>query len=455
MTSEPILVHYDDNKPITLETDASDYGIGVVCSQPDHNGILHPLGFYSRQLKPAELNYDIHDKELLAVVEGLAKWDKHCRTNPGPITILTDHKNLEYWKAKRDLNLRQARWSEKLANYNFVIKYRPGKLCGKPDILSRESGDSRWEGDMKHRQNKNRNVLCDKHFSTSADTPNDTPDNSLDISVNVIDETKYQPNHELVKKITERKNNDKEMLEIIKLVEEGTRKNNKVALGLCEYQNGLLTYDGLIWIPNNDELRLEILKQHHDHELAGHPGRERTLELIKRNFYWPQQRQYVNRYVDNCDTCRRIKPTRHAPFGLLKPLKPPDRPWNSLSMDFVTGLPKARGSDINAIWVVVDRMTKMAHFVPVPDTITPEGLAKVFLGYIFKYHGLPKEIISDRGSVFTSRFWTEITRLLKIKKNLSTAYHPETDGRRNELMQLWNSTYARTVTISRTTGKNC
>ena len=151
MITEPILQHFDPEKPVTIETDASDYTIGAICSQPDEKGILHPVAYYSRKLKDPERNYDIHDKELLAIVDTLRKWDTYCKITGPKITILTDHRNLEYPKTKRDLNLRQARWGERLANYNFIIKYyRPGKLAGKPDILSRESGDSLWEGDMKH-----------------------------------------------------------------------------------------------------------------------------------------------------------------------------------------------------------------------------------------------------------------------------------------------------------------
>jgi hypothetical protein len=142
MTSDPILKHFDPTKPLTIETDASDYAIGAVCSQPDDANVLHPLGYFSRRLKDPELNYDIHDEKLLAIVEALKKWDTWCQSTAHTISILTDHKNLEYWKTKRDLNLRQARWGERLANYDFVITYRPGKLAGKPDILSRESADS-------------------------------------------------------------------------------------------------------------------------------------------------------------------------------------------------------------------------------------------------------------------------------------------------------------------------
>ncbi|KAH8144380.1 uncharacterized protein LAJ45_11650 [Morchella importuna] len=113
-------------------------------------------------------------------------------------------------------------------------------------------------------------------------------------------------------------------------------------IGECTVKEGLLYYQGLLYIPDDAAIKLEILRTHHDAPSAGHPGRARTLELLSRNFYWPQMRKYVARYVDHCDTCSRIKPARHAPYGLLKPLAPPVKPWSSLSMDHVTGLPSPK-----------------------------------------------------------------------------------------------------------------
>jgi len=135
MITEPILQHFDSEQPITIETDASDYAIGAICSQPDAEGILHPVAYYSRKLKDPECNYNIHDKELLAIVDALRKWDTDCKTMGPKIMILTNHKNLEYWKTKKDLNLRQAWWGERFANYDFVIKYRPWKLAGQTSCL--------------------------------------------------------------------------------------------------------------------------------------------------------------------------------------------------------------------------------------------------------------------------------------------------------------------------------
>jgi hypothetical protein len=148
MISQPILQHFDPDRPLTLETDASDYAIGAVCSQPDASNVLHPLAYLSRKLKDAELNYDVHDKELLAILEALDKWSTYCKSTKHSIQILSDHKNLEYWQTKKDLNLCQARWAEQLANYDFRMIYRPGKLAGETrHIITRVRGLSLGGGD--------------------------------------------------------------------------------------------------------------------------------------------------------------------------------------------------------------------------------------------------------------------------------------------------------------------
>jgi hypothetical protein len=409
MISETILQHFDPDCLLTLETDTSDYAIGAVCSQPDNSNVLHPLGYFSRKLKDAELNYDIHDKELLAIVEALNKWSTYCKSTKHSIQILSDHKNLEYWQTKKDLNLRQACWAEQLANYDFKITYRPGELAGKPDILSRESGDSPWEGEMKHRQNRGRILLPEEVFcANGTQLITLTPDNSL------------------IAKIREKTKLDKEIQEVVNKLCRGVTRDSKIPLGLCEEDNGLLLYEGLIWVPNNDELRLQILHEHHDTQAAGHPRRANTLELVSRNYYWPQQWQYVNRYVDYCDTCKRIKLIKHAPFGLLRPLQIPERLWESISMDFITGLPEEEGS--NTIWVIIDHLMKMAHFMACVDTIGPKELADGFLTHVVRTHGLPSSVISDRGSLFTSPFWKRIMEAMGTSRTLSTAFHPESDG---------------------------
>jgi len=175
--------------------------------------------------------------------------------------------------------LRQAWWCEQLANYDYVIKYRPGKLAGKPDILSRESGDSRWEGDMKYRQNHGRILLPEEAFEA--------------VQANTTETINLEIEKELMNKIRTLSAADKEIQEIRRKKPSVTTRDGKIALGLYDENSGLLMYDGLIWIPDNNTLRLCILRDHHDAQAMGHPGRARTLELVSRNFYWPGLRKYI------------------------------------------------------------------------------------------------------------------------------------------------------------------
>src|SRR5207302_7374908 len=133
----------------------------------------------------------------------------------------------------------------------------------------------------------------------------------------------------------------------------------------------------------------DIIRQHHDKPTIGHGGMAKTIEIINRNYYWPKLCEQVKQYVKNCDICQRTKSVRHAPFGLLKPHEAPEKPWKSIAMDFITGLPEPEGYD--AIWVVVDRLTKMAHFLPCRTDHQVRQFARLIMDSVIKLHGLPKD----------------------------------------------------------------
>lgn len=204
---------------------------------------------------------------------------------------------------------------------------------------------------------------------------------------------------------------------------------------LQDYQleDGLLLYKGLIYIPDYEPLKTAILEQNHDSRTSGHLGQAKTLEMVRRNFYWPSQKSFVFEYVKTCDTCHRNKAIHHSKFGLLHPLPIPSAPWKSISMDHIVDLPVADG--FNCILVVVDRLTKMAHFIPARKTDTSRQLARQFLTNVFKLHGLPSDIVSDRGTTFSSTWWKEFLGMLKINPNMSTAFHPETNGQTERVNQ--------------------
>jgi transposase InsO family protein len=171
---------------------------------------------------------------------------------------------------------------------------------------------------------------------------------------------------------------------------------------------------------------LKVLHDHHDSLAAGHFGFRKTLKAIKQQYWWPNQFKFIKEYVQSCDTCTRAKSTHHKPYGLLQPLPIPQGPWQSISMDFITDLPLSNGFD--SILVVVDRFTKMAHFIACNKAILAKETADHILQQVIKLHGLPKDIISDRGPQFASKFWARLFELLGTKINLSTAFHPQTDG---------------------------
>jgi hypothetical protein len=250
-------------------------------------------------------------------------------------------------------------------------------------------GDSPWEGEIKHRQKKGRILLPEETFR-----------------INAVEEIIIMADKELLEEIRTETRKDKEMQETIQKLRAGEPMDNWVALGLCEEKEGILTCEGLIWVPQNDKLQLHLLHDYHDALVAEHPGWVRTLELLASKSYWPQQQQYIHRYVDNCDTCKRIKPIWHALFGLLKHLQLPTRPWDSISMDFITSLPEV--DNCNALWVIIDRLTKISYFISCKDMMGPQDLVQGFILHVVRAHGLPNSIISDRGSLFTTKFWKQI-----------------------------------------------
>lgn len=210
---------------------------------------------------------------------------------------------------------------------------------------------------------------------------------------------------------------------------------------------GLLRYEGTPYVPDDAAAKAEILRNCHDDPFAGHFGVRKTTELVRRQYYWPSLAEDVREYVKTCQVCQRIVVKRHSPYGKLSSPRLPTRPWQEITCDFITGLPPSRGSDLrvfDAIFVVVDRYTKVARYHAVTEKITAPELATLFVEKIFKDFGLPEGIISDRGSVFTSKFWSSLCYALKVERRLSTAFHPQTDGqteRQNQTLEHYLRAY--------------
>jgi len=199
------------------------------------------------------------------------------------------------------------------------------------------------------------------------------------------------------------------------------------------WENDLLYRRNLLWVPEG--LIQKVIESEHDTKVAGHMGQDKTIELIRRNFWWPKMNQRIIDFVRSCPECQRNKASRHQPYGLSSPLELPYAPWQSIAMDFITELPLSEGCD--QLWVIIDRFTKMAHFLPLrKEGKTAADLAVIFAREVWKYHGLPTDIVSDRDSRFTSETWKEFLQLLGIRSRKSTAFHPQTDGQTDRLNQM-------------------
>lgn len=175
----------------------------------------------------------------------------------------------------------------------------------------------------------------------------------------------------------------------------------------------------------NGDLKTKVLQQVHDGPLGGHSGYLKTYHRLKKDFYWAGMSRDLKQYIKECDMCQKLKNETCYPAGLLQPLSIPERPWIDVSMDFVEGLPKSQMK--NVVFVVVDRLTKYAHFIPLSHPYTAAKVANLYMHYVFKLHGMPSSIVSDRDPVFTSKFWSELLRLQGVTLAMSSAYHPQSD----------------------------
>jgi hypothetical protein len=410
-TEAPILIIFDPEKEVVLETDASDYAIGACASQLGPDGKLHPIAFYSRKMSPAEANYDIHDKELLAIVVAFQEWRVYLEGSKYPIKVLTDHKNLTYFTTTKKLNRRQVRWAELLASYNFQIFYQKGTENGRADALSRRND---------HREGR--------ETETPYSILRKNPDGSLEYNHQVRAQSLVIQDDDWESRIRQAYSEDSMAQIVLQKPGSDTR---------IQIKEGVILMDGLIYVPQS--LRSEIFKQYHDEKTAGHQGTDRTLERIQRMYYWPAMRKYTEDRIRRCDACNRNKSNRHKPYGFMKSPKAPKGAWESIALDFIVKLPSSKepltGVEYDSIMVVTDRLTKYGYFLPYKEGSTTKDLAYLFMRHVASAHGTPQEIISDRDKLFTSKFWETLMDQLGIHHKMSTAYHPQTDGQTERLNQ--------------------
>ena len=401
LVNAPVLQAPDFSRPFLVKTDASDYAIGAVLSQESGRDDL-PVAFESKKLNPAETRYTTHEKELLAVVHSLRTWRHYLQGQA--FRVVTDNWAVKYIQTQPHLNKRQARWMETLQEYHFEIEHRPGPTNVVADALSRRA-DHRDDGPP----------LSSEMILAAVTRAMQSPEVSeisptLDTVAEVL---KYAPDDETYQ-------------DVLSDVRARSRTDFVIKDQLLYRVDDIGTTHRL-YIPECP-LRAKLLAEAHDVPIAGHLGRQKTLERLSRGFYWPHMQNSVEDYVRTCPACQVNKSTNRKPMGLLSPLPIPEGKWESVSLDFIMPLPMTpRG--YNAVLVFVDRLTKMIRLAPCTDTVTAEESAKLFFTHVFRHgHGMPKVLVSDRDPRFTGEFWRTLCKLLGTRLNMSTANHPQTDG---------------------------
>lgn len=336
MSSCPVLALPDFNQLFVLECDAFGDGIGAVLMQNKH-----PIVYESRKLNKLEKLYSIYDKEMLAIMHALTKFRQYLVGSR--FVVKTDHNNLRYFLGQKDLNDKEQKWISKIQAYDFDIEYVKGKnnvvadaLSRRPKINALSIVTANWKS-----------LLLVEHSKDCF---------ACDLLDGNIQDDKY-----------------------------------KVV-------NDVIYYKGMIYLTPGSKLKEKIIQFMHDIPLAGHPGYFKTYRQIRERFTWKGLKNDVLRYVKECITCQQNKAEQAYPVGLLQPLPIPDQKWESISMDFITSLPKSQGKD--CIFVVVDRLTKFAHFFSITIEFIAVQIAELFFREVFRLHGLPKTIISDREQIF-------------------------------------------------------
>ena len=411
ITSAPVLAMPRDDGQYRVEADASDYAVGAVLSQLQ-DGAWHPVAYLSKTLNAAERNYEIYDKEMLAIMTALEEWRHYLLGTKEPFDIWTDHQNLTYFREARKLNRRQARWFTELQDYHFILTHRPGKTMGKPDALSRNAVENEGLHD-----NENVVLLKPELFRL------------LLIQATVVDVQGVD--HQFFERI--RDSNAAIDDKVSKALAE-----DKQHLRWSQRDDGVIITGSALYVPRDNTLRADILKAHHDTQMAGHPGEMKMFNLIRSSYFWPGLRHDVKRYVKSCSICQAVKIDRQPRHAPLHPHAPPAAPFEVIGVDFVGPLPESE--DKNMICVITDHFTKFVIYTACRNTIDSEELARLYSERLYGIFGMPRRVISDRGSVFVSEFTRTLMKIHGIEGNPSTAHHPQTDGqteRQNQELEAY------------------
>ncbi|HVX01002.1 MAG TPA: RNase H-like domain-containing protein, partial [Candidatus Babeliaceae bacterium] len=404
LTTAPVLAQPDIEKPFDVYCDASGIGIGCVLMQEGR-----VIAYASRQLKRHEEHYPTHDLELAAVVHALKIWRHYLLGNT--CHIYTDHKSLKYIFTQTDLNMRQRRWLELIKDYDLEVHYHPGKANVVADALSRK-------------------LQCNCLTVKSMDRTLCQDMEGLNLEIveqGVLADITVEST--IRNQIIAAQKENKGIHHIKEKVKTGKPSCFRID------DADVLWFKNRLVVPKILELRQQILDEAHLTRFSIHPGSNKMYQDLKQRFWWTKMKIEIAQYVAKCDTCQRVKAMHMKSAGQLHPLPVPSWKWDDISMDFIVGLPKT-SKGYNSIWVIVDHLTKIAHFLPVKDHYPAKAYAELYINRIFSLHGTPKTIISDRGTQFMSKFWEELHKSMDTKLIHSSAYHPQTDGQTERVNQI-------------------
>jgi hypothetical protein len=404
LTTAPVLAQPDIEKPFDVYCDTSGSGLDCVLMQEGR-----VIAYASRQLRRHEEHYPTHDLELAAVVHALKIWLHYLLGNI--CHTYTDHKSLKYIFTQSELNMRQRRWLELIKDYELEIHYHLGKANVVADALSRKTS----------------------YRCLTVETSDITLCQEMDklnlgmIQHGTLNQLKLES--VLLQRIMDAQKDNEGMKHIHEKIGAGRAKCFR------KDDQGIVWFNNRIVVPKNDEIRQQILDEAHLSRYSIHPGSTKMYHDLIQHYWWTKMKIEIARYVARCDTCRRVKAIHMKIAGPLQSLPVPTWKWEDISTDFIVGLPRtAKGYD--SIWVIIDRLTKIAHFLPVRVKYTVATYAELYITRILSLHGVLKTIVSDRGPQFVSKFWEELHKALDTKLLHSSAYHPQTSGQTERVNQI-------------------